>query len=348
MSSTRETVLEALRDAGAHGVSGEEVARGLDVSRVAVAKHVAGLRDAGYRIESLHGRGYRLLSVPDAPLPAEVRHHLRSGLWVRLEGGGATGSTNVDAARLARDGAPHGTAVLASSQTGGKGRLGRAWESPEGGVYVSAVLRPPLPPAGLTGTPLAVAWGVAAEVGERFGVSDRVRVKWPNDIRIAGCGSGAIGEQGGGGKLAGILLEISGEADRTEWVVAGVGVNANRPAQPAPGAAYLSDAHGAPGRVLLAELAAAVLDGIARGYDLLLAEGLAAVTAAIEPLDAVRGEPVVVRDIEGRVLVRGRAEGIDGLGRLLVRDGGSLVPVTAGDVTLAGSTGAGSTGGGST
>lgn len=318
----RDEVLEALRDAGEGGASGEGLAHRMGISRVAVGKHVAALREAGYRVDAVPGRGYALTGVPDEPLPAEVRQHLRTSLWQRLEGGGVTGSTNADAAILARAGAPQGTAVLASRQTEGRGRLGRSWESPAGGVYVSAVLRPPLPPAALTGLPLAVAVGVAEELS-RFGVE--AGVKWPNDLRL------------GDGKLAGVLLEISAEADRTAWVVVGVGLNVSRAGSAVEGAAYLEDAAGAvAGR---AKAAAAVLDGIAEGYRLLTEEGFGTIRERFEARDVLVRSTVRVRDAEGRVLVEGRAVGVDEEGRLLVETSDALVPVASGDVTLRGRVG---------
>jgi BirA family transcriptional regulator, biotin operon repressor / biotin---[acetyl-CoA-carboxylase] ligase len=317
----RDEVLEALRAADEAGVSGEDLARRLGISRVAVGKHIAGLREAGYRINAVPGRGYTLVGIPDAPLPAEVSLYMRTSNWVRLEGGGVTGSTNADAAALARAGAPHGSAVLASRQTSGRGRLGRSWESPEGGVYVSAVLRPPLPPSALTGLPLAVAVGVA-EALARFGVD--AGVKWPNDLRL---------EEG---KLAGVLLEMSAEADRTAWVVVGVGLNVRSPASRVDGAAYLEDVAGAVG---LAEAAAAVLDGIAEGYRLLVDEGFAAVREVFEARDALAGSVVRVSDADGRLLAEGRAAGVDAEGRLQVTTPGGTVTVAAGDVTLARGTG---------
>jgi len=316
--SRRDDVLEALRDTGGRAVSGEDLARRLGVSRVAVGKHVSALREAGYLIEAVPGRGYALLGVPDAPLPAEVRRWLRSTIWQRLEGGGETGSTNADAVALARAGAVHGTGVLASRQTAGRGRLGRSWESPSGGVYVSAVLRPSLAPAEVTGMPLAVATGVARAV-ERFGVE--ADVKWPNDVRL------------GGGKLAGVLLEISAEADRTLWLVVGVGLNVRRPEDPTPGAAYLADRVEGVG---LAEAAAAVLDGISEGYRLLADEGFEAVREAFSPRDGLAGRRVCVRDASGQVVAEGRADGVDDAGRLRVAGDDGVVAVVSGDVTLAG------------
>lgn len=316
--SLRDDVLEALRYAGAAGVSGEALATELGVSRMAVSKHVAALRDAGYRIGSRSGVGYVLLGAPDAPLPAEVRHRLASTMWVRLEGGFETASTNADAIALAREGAPHGTAVLAARQSAGRGRLGRAWESPKGGSYVSALLRPALAPAALSGLPLAVAVGIAGVLAGR-GVE--VALKWPNDLLL------------GDGKLAGVLLEMAAEADMTEWVVVGVGLNTRRPSHATPGAAYLEDVIAG---ISPADATAIVLDGIATGYRLLIEEGFEAVRAAFEPLDALRGAQVRVRDATGELRAEGIAGGIDGDGRLLVDTGRATVPLSAGDVTLAG------------
>ncbi|MBS3956526.1 MAG: biotin--[acetyl-CoA-carboxylase] ligase [Clostridiales bacterium] len=315
--SRRDDVLEALRAAGGTGVSGTVLAAELGVSRMAVSKHVRTLREAGYEIVSRPGAGYALVNVADAPIPAEVARLLSSAMWVRLEGGGQTVSTNTDAATLARSGAPHGTAVLADRQTGGRGRLGRRWESPAGGVYVSAVLRPPLAPSALGGLSIAVAAGIAGALREQ-GIAPAV--KWPNDVLL------------GQGKLAGILLEMAAETDRTEWVVVGVGLNVKRPAAPLPGAAYLADEVPDFG---LARGAAIVLDGIAAGYQMLIEGGMDAVAAAFEPLDVLRGREVRVSDVSGAERARGIASGIDGDGRLRVDCGsGAVVALAAGDVTL--------------
>ena len=118
-----------------------------------------------------------------------------------------TGSTNDDLAALARDGAPEGLWLRAARQTGGKGRQGRPWVSPEGNFYGSTLVRlrgadPPAPT-------LALVSAVALhEAVSAFAPEAEVQIKWPNDL-VAG-----------GAKLAGILLEREGDA-----VVAGFGVN---------------------------------------------------------------------------------------------------------------------------
>lgn len=320
--ATRDIVLAALRAAGSAGVSGETIARELGMSRVAIAKHVSALRDAGYDIQAVPGTGYRLVATPDAPLPPEVRPLLTSsaGFWTRIDGGGETGSTNDDARVLARSGAPEGTVVLASRQTAGRGRLGRTWSSPGGGAYLSAVLRPAVAPADVSSLALAVGVGIARGLAET-GAPD-ARLKWPNDVLL------------GGGKVAGVLLEMAAETDRVDWVVVGVGLNVRRgPGEPhPPGAAFLADSvDGARS----AATVAAVLDGIAAAYEEWRDGGFPALLAEYERRDALRGMEVAVRDLAGRVVATGTVDGVDDAGRLVLRSAdGGVSAVSAGEVTL--------------
>jgi len=323
--TTRDEVLAALRSAGDAGVSGEALARRLGVSRVAVGKHVAALRAAGYDIGACPGTGYLLRATPDAPLPAEVVPLLRTdgpaaGFWVRLEGGDETGSTNDDARGLARAGAPEGTVVLASRQRSGRGRLGRQWSSPSGGAYLSAIVRPNVVPADVASLALAAGVGIARGLAS-LGVCD-ARLKWPNDVLLAE------------GKLAGVLLEMAAETDRVEWVVVGIGLNVRPPADGARamGAAYLADR--VPG-VLVAPTVAAVLDGLADAYLQWRDGGFSALRAEYEAALTLTGQPVGVRDVAGRLLAEGTVRGVDGEGRLLLTGAdGSELAVASGEVTL--------------
>lgn len=315
--STRSSVLAALRAAGDAGVSGELVAERLGVSRVAVRKHVAALAAAGYCIAAVPGTGYRLLSVPDAPLPDEVAALLASAFWRDLRGGGATRSTNDDVKALALAGAAEGAVVLAAEQSGGRGRLGRTWSSPRGGVYLSVLLRPPLAVHEAPPLALACALGVALGI-ERIGAAPSL--KWPNDVLL------------GGGKLAGVLLEVSAEADALEWAVAGVGVNVRPPAERTPGAAYLAEVLTPAPR--LAAVAAAVLDGLAEACAAFSAGGFAGVRDEYAARLAMIGDEVVVRDRNGAEVAAGAARGVDEWGRLLVEGAQGVSAVTAGEVTL--------------
>ena len=130
-------------------------------------------------------------------------------------------STNDEAARLAERGAPHGTAVIASSQTAGRGRFGRRWFSPAGaGLYVSVICRDR--PAGPY---LSLAGGVAVAEGIHEATALPVEIKWPNDIVVdAGLGRRR--------KLAGILAEGSTSSDGLQYVVLGFGINLRAAAYP--------------------------------------------------------------------------------------------------------------------
>jgi len=331
--STRDDVLRALRDAGSHGVSGEGLAGELGVSRVAVAKHVKALRAEGYAIDAELGTGYVLSAIPDAPLPAEVASQVKSALWQRFEGGGETSSTNDDARTLAREGAADGTVVLASRQTAGRGRLGRQWVSPAGGAYFSAVLRPGVGLAEVSALSLVVGIGIARGLTS-LGIESHL--KWPNDVQL------------GGGKVAGVLLEMAAEADAVEWVVVGVGLNVRRdPASPsvestapestapesaAPDtAAFLSDAWG---EIRIASAVAAVLDGISEVYAEWLAAGFAGLRGEYESRLSLLGESVTVRDRDGMVRGSGVVVGVDAGGRLRLASAAGESVIAAGEVTL--------------
>jgi BirA family biotin operon repressor/biotin-[acetyl-CoA-carboxylase] ligase len=314
MPSRRAEVASALANAGAAGLSGEHLADALGISRVAIGKHVASLRRDGYAITALRGVGYRLDALPDVLAPVEVERLITDPLWVRIEGSVETGSTNDDCKALARAGAPEGTVVVAARQSAGRGRLGRSWVSPEGGAYVSVLLRPRMRPERAPELAPAIALGVAEGL-ESLGV--QATLKWPNDVVLAD------------GKLAGVLLEMSAEIDCVHWVVAGCGVNVVRSAVSVAGAAYVSDAR----EVSTAAVAAALLDGIAGVYREVSAGGFAAVADRYRARHALRGA-AVVRDLTGALVAEGEIEGVDDRARLLVRGPGGVAAIVAGEVTL--------------
>jgi BirA family biotin operon repressor/biotin-[acetyl-CoA-carboxylase] ligase len=312
----RVVILQALRD-NPGGVSGELLASELGVSRVAVRKHVEALREFGYEVDARAGEGYTLVNSPDAPLPLEVRPLLREDFFARIEGGRVTGSTNDDARALALDGAPEGTAVLAAEQTHGRGRLGREWSSPPGGVYASIVLRPRVETPEAIVLPLVVGLGVAHGL-DTLGV--HTLLKWPNDLLCVD-----------GRKVAGVLLEGLSEGWLISWIIAGVGVNV-RSTPDRSRFANVDELFGR--RVPLADVAAAVLDGIAGAYRRWQTDGFAPFAAEYEGRSYLAGRPVRVSDAAGRLLAEGEVVGIDTVGRLLVATEAGTVPIVAGDVTL--------------
>jgi BirA family transcriptional regulator, biotin operon repressor / biotin---[acetyl-CoA-carboxylase] ligase len=236
---------------------------------------------------------------------APIEHHTRLG------------STSDRLKERARDGAPEWTVVLAHEQTGGRGRQGRLWASPPGGLYLSVLLRPRVEAAGLIPLAAGVAvvealreWGVAAEL------------KWPNDALA------------GGRKLAGILAEASSSASGVDWVVLGLGVNLEAgeglPAGIRETATSISTLTGA--RVEPTDMSCSFLAHLAFWYDALRSEPAAVVRAWNERALPWWGRHVELRS--GGQVMRGIAEGIDSGGALVLRrEDGSRTAVLSGDVT---------------
>jgi BirA family biotin operon repressor/biotin-[acetyl-CoA-carboxylase] ligase len=226
-----------------------------------------------------------------------------------------TGSTNDDVAALAREGAEEGLWLRAERQSGGRGRQGREWRSPEGNLYASTLvrLRPGDPPA----PSLALVAAVALyEVAAAFAPGAAMAIKWPNDLLA------------GGAKLSGILLEREGEA-----VVVGFGVNlAAHPediVRPATSIAALTGGAPEPGAFL------DVLAGaFARWLGRWRGEGLAPVRAAWLAAAHPRGTALSTR-IAGGAAVEGLFDGLDHDGALRLRlADGTIEIVHAGDVFL--------------
>ncbi|MGH2603549.1 MAG: biotin--[acetyl-CoA-carboxylase] ligase [Dehalococcoidia bacterium] len=165
-----------------------------------------------------------------APLPPDLADALRNA-QSRIAPFGRvvhyfheTGSTNDAAAALAERGAPEGTMVIASGQTGGRGRLGREWYSPlDAGLYVSLICRNRAAAPFLT-----LAGGIAVADGVRTATGLPVEIKWPNDV-IVPAGGVSLRRR----KLAGVLAEASSGGDGLQYVVLGFGINL-RPASYPP------------------------------------------------------------------------------------------------------------------
>lgn len=317
-----EDILRLFREQPGAFVSGEEISRGLGVSRTAVWKKIRLLRDLGYVIEAVTSRGYRLLAAPDALL-AEA---LRDGLETRIIGREFvffehTDSTNLRARELGDAGHAEGAVVVADRQTAGKGRLGRHWVSPpEVNLYTSVLLRPPILPHDGPQLTFLSAVATAWAVGDASGLSPTV--KWPNDILLDGK------------KVAGLLNEMNAETEGVRYIVLGIGVNLNMEASQFPAdlrypATSVALEKGAKvSRLAFARCLYRYLDRLYLTY---LREGFAPIVAEWEKLCDLVGRQVEV-DCQSRTL-RGTVAGLDGDGALLVRTAeGGRERVLAGDV----------------
>jgi len=210
MNETRRALLAAFEDGP---IAGPALAERLGISRAAIWKQVEALRAEGFEIESM-ADGYAVTAVPDYG-SAAIEFGLDAPF--RVEYHDSIDSTNTRARELASAG-ERAIAVVADEQTGSRGRLSRPWTAPSGGIWCSVILEPEIPAAHVPIVTLAA--GVAAVDACRFAGVD-AHLKWPNDVLV-----GESGERGGR-KLAGILTEMEGEADRVSWLLVGIGINAN-------------------------------------------------------------------------------------------------------------------------
>lgn len=302
-------------------VSGQEIGQQFGVSRTSIWKHIRSLRRDGCQIQAVPRSGYRLLASPDLLLPFVIQTKLNTRtIGQRIHHFALLDSTQAVAHRLAQQGEPEGAVVIAEQQSGGRGRWGRSFFSPPGGLWFSLILRPPLQPqAALTLTLMA---GVAvAEAIRALGPLD-VALKWPNDLLM------------GGRKVAGMLGEMIAEVDVLRYVVLGIGVNVNVKASAFPPdlkdiATSLSHELGR--EVSRSDFLCRVLEHFENHYSLLLGRGPRAVLDAWRSLPNMLGSTVSAETPEG--LVQGVALDIDDQGALLVQTGsGETVRVLAGDV----------------
>ena len=322
----QEQVLALLKASGTDYLSGQDISRRLGISRAAVWKAVEALRQDGYRIDSLTRRGYRLAGGPDVLRPGELTGQLKDCLVGReLVCLDETDSTNTELKRRALAGAAEGLALIARKQTGGRGRQGRSFLSPEGGLYLSILLRPPLDPTRAVDLTAWAAVAVCDGVEEACGV--RPQIKWPNDILLSGK------------KLCGILteMEVEGETGALQWVIVGIGTNIDLDPQvlPPEAAAAATSLAREGLSVRRSDLAVCQLRALDRMYRDFLAGNRARWLARYRADCATLGRQAVLlrRGTQEEVF----AQEVDDQFRLVVRHAdGSLEAVSSGEVSVRG------------
>ena len=203
-------------------MSGQQLCDRFGVTRTAVWKVINQLKEEGYEIESVSGRGYRLAEEPgDILSESEIVSRLHTK-WAgrKVYYHDVTGSTNNDAKRCGEEGDPHGTVVVADIQNAGKGRRGRGWQTLSGtALAFTILLRPEFAPDRASMITLVMALSVAEAVEEVLADAEEAvtTIKWPNDIVL------------NRKKICGMLTEMTmtPEMDEIQYVVVGAGVNVN-------------------------------------------------------------------------------------------------------------------------
>ena len=233
-------------------------------------------------------------------------------------------STNLQAARLAEQGAEHGTLVLAEFHTQGKGRRGRNWFSPLGtSVYMSLLLKPELDPSKVSMLTLVQALAVSRGIEDTCGIAPQI--KWPNDI--------LVNEK----KICGILTELRMEKNGINSVIIGTGINLNQTEFPSAIGDIASSLKKETGRTISRE---EVIGNIMIRFEyyygcFLKTENLSLLREEYNARLINGGRKVKVLDPKGEF--RGEALGINELGELLIkREDGKIIPIYAGEVSVRG------------
>ena len=193
-------------------LSGDDISESLKLSRAAVWKHIKKLQSLGYKINSRPKIGYNLIKTTNLPLPWEISDGLETKLFgKRIYYFDTIDSTQNFAIKLGTKQQENGSLVVAHKQTHGRGRLSRKWASPSGGIWLSLLLHPEFEISAATLFPLVSSLALAISIEKTLKI--KPKLKWPNDLTL------------NGKKVAGILVDVSVESGKIDYLVVGVGIN---------------------------------------------------------------------------------------------------------------------------
>ncbi|MEL4296231.1 bifunctional biotin--[acetyl-CoA-carboxylase] ligase/biotin operon repressor BirA [Shewanella xiamenensis] len=298
-----------------HFVSGEELATQLGISRAAVSKHVDALEDYGVAIYSVKGRGYKLANPISLIDSARLIQSIDNRCFYFDEIPSTNGFMLSHTSEL-----KSGDVCVAEYQSAGRGRRGRTWVSPYGHhLYFSQFWSFPQGMAQAMGLSLVVACSLV-EVLKSFGV-DNIGVKWPNDIYL------------NYKKLAGILIEMSGQADSECQLIIGIGVNMAMSEDQGKGIdqpwSDLSSLTDMPNKT---DLVIALHKQLKRDIQLFEREGLAAFKTRWKQADLFHGKEI--RLLMGENHVDGICRGIDEQGAVLLETADGIQAYIGGEISL--------------
>jgi len=316
----RQKILKELLENRDIYISGSELAGRLGISRVAVWKHIEALKAEGYEINGVSGKGYRL-NDKGAIMPETVKAGLAGQLigreilyYPRLD------SSSEALKRSLKDQAiEEGTVYVAGKQEQGKGRRGRRWESPAGGLWFSFLLHPDLAMSQIALLSLTFAVALARSL-DNLGP---VCIKWPNDVYYRDK------------KIAGILLEMSGEIDSADYLIVGIGLNLNIKQGDFPGRVALdaTSLMEEGGKAIAAnDMLISVLKELNRYYREFLHSGFAGIRLEFKSLCMHLGKEIEV--IQGPKKIHGINSDIDEMGNLIIENQGGRTRISTGDVRV--------------
>lgn len=207
-------VLKFLQTHNTEYLSGQDLSDVLRISRVAIWKHIKKIQELGYTVESKQKLGYKLTENSDSLFPWEITSELKTKfIGQKAYYFDTIDSTQDQALKMANESENNGTVIIAETQTGGKGRSGRKWISPKGGISFSIILHPKFDISVTTLFPIASSLALSKAIENTFKITPEL--KWPNDLTI------------NGSKISGILVDAALESNKIESLILGVGINFN-------------------------------------------------------------------------------------------------------------------------
>ena len=317
-------VLTFLKTHNTEYLSGQDLSDVLRISRVAVWKHIKKIQALGYTVESKQKKGYKLTANSELLLPWEIT----SGLETKTLGQhayylGSIDSTQNQALKMANDSKNDGVIIIAEKQTGGRGRSGRKWISPKGGIWFSIILHPKFDIANTTLFPIASSLALAYAIEKTCKIS--TELKWPNDLTIKGK------------KLAGMLVDASFESNKIENLVLGVGINFNVDVKKMEkilkktsnyyGIASLNEQKN---KVNAIKLVQSFLVELEKIYGLLNTNQTKEIISEWTKRSSTIGKKVEINTVNGKI--KGQAVKIDDDGGLLIKNKGKINKIIAGDI----------------
>ncbi len=317
-------VLTFLKTHNTEYLSGQDLSDVLRISRVAVWKHIKKIQTLGYTIESKQKEGYKLTTNSNLLLPWEII----SGIKTKTLGQQAyyfdsIDSTQNQALKMADDQKNDGVIIIAEKQTGGRGRSGRKWISPKGGIWLSIILHPKFDISITTLFPIASSLALSYAIEKTCKISPSL--KWPNDLTVKGK------------KLAGMLVDVSMQSNRIESLVLGVGINFNVNVKEIGkelkntinyyGIASLSEQKN---EVTAVELVQSFLLELEKIYELLNTNQTKKIISEWTKRSSTIGKKVEMDTVNGKI--KGDAIKIDEYGRLIIKNKEKISKVIAGDI----------------
>jgi len=317
-------VLKFLQTHNTEYLSGQDLSDVLRISRVAIWKHIKKIQELGYIVESKQKLGYKLISNSNLLLPWEITNGLKTKtIGQQAYYFDSLESTQNQALKMADNPTNNGSVIIAEKQTGGKGRSGRKWISPKGGIWLSLILYPKFDISITTLFPIASSLALSKSIEQVFKISPEL--KWPNDLTIKSK------------KIAGMLVDVSLESNKIEKLVLGVGINFDvdvknieKKLKNTPnfyGVASLGDYKKDVKAPYFVQLFFIELEKI---YESLNKKDIKKIISEWTKRSSTIGKEVEIDTVNGKV--RGKAVKIDDDGALVVNSNNKITKIIAGDV----------------